>query len=205
MFMRFTKSRFFIIVIVLMVGFLNACSSEQKQSLPPSSEQSKPTVAPNAQAVSAYPALVASSTQVDYPAPQSPMGNSIQPFANLVPPVEAPAPEKGKASLSGLLYQETSSAILKNFRIYLSPGQGTKKDQPPPVLVGPLTEKGDITSRTDDQGIFTFSSVPPGNYYLVVALPDTYDLAVNPKNDQNPLLIKLDADQRLVLGVVLIH
>lgn len=119
-------------------------------------------------------------------------------------PDESPIPEANFGALSGLIYQKSQKAVLSNMLVYLTPGQGENKDMPPPILAGPLKEKGDIVGKTDDKGCFYFNNVPPNNYYLVVALNYDYDIVVRSVEDLTPLLLRIEPNQKLSLGVLIV-
>jgi hypothetical protein len=112
--------------------------------------------------------------------------------------------DSGLGSIRGGVYQKSQRAVLSDMLIYLTPAQGNNKDLPPPVLAGPLKEKGDIAGKTDENGCFYFNNIPPGNYFLVVAFGYDYDIAVKSLEDTTPLLIHLEPNQQLSLGVVII-
>jgi hypothetical protein len=95
--------------------------------------------------------------------------------------------DSGLGSIRGGVYQKSQRAVLSDMLIYLTPAQGNNKDLPPPVLAGPLKE-----------------NIPPGNYFLVVAFGYDYDIAVKSLEDTTPLLIHLEPNQQLSLGVVII-
>jgi hypothetical protein len=130
-------------------------------------------------------------------------GNIINPEA-LAVSKEAPIAEKGKASISGLLFSKESSTILSNFKFYLSPAQGSEKNMVPPILVGPVKEKGDISGITDNYGKFEINNVEPGNYYFIVIMPTTYEIAMISVKDSKPRMIGLGTDQRNPLGLVVV-
>lgn len=115
--------------------------------------------------------------------------------------LEAPTPEIGKASISGILFFSQQSVVMANLDLYLTRAIGTEKSEVPPILAGVISEKGDIPLRTNEMGEFSINNVPPGNYYLIVS----QDLSVIMKADGTtsaPLLISLTPDQKLPLGIV---
>lgn len=118
--------------------------------------------------------------------------------------IPAPVPDEGKASLSGVLYQKSHSAVLAKFSLYLTPAQGENRDQPPPILAGPLADKGDVPTSSNEKGEFFFNNLEPSNYFLVVSLGYDYEIAVKSLEDTTPLLIHLEPNQQLSLGVVII-
>lgn len=176
--------------ILILVLTLSACSSN---NLP--KETNRPTV----DIKTVYP-VVPGQVITQYPVP---MSKSMVKPESIVAPKEAPLPENGKASISGIIFSKYSSTVLSNFRIYLSRAQGPNNDVVPPVLLGPLNDKGDIIGVSDENGIFEFNNLEPGNYYLIVIMPMTYEVAINSINDDRPKLISLKVNQRNPLGVII--
>lgn len=95
------------------------------------------------------------------------------PILTPVAPMEAPPPQPGKGSISGVLYAYAGvTGVLRGTTFYLTPAIGEDKRQIPPFLYGPDTNQGDIISITaDDTGFFALDNVPPGNYFIVVWAP----------------------------------
>jgi hypothetical protein len=177
------KFRISFVVLVVLLMALSACAPAASPSATPS--------------VEGYPTLGSPSME-GYAAPQN--SSSEVPSGS----VPAPVPDEGKASLSGILYQKSHSAVLTNFFIYLTPAQGDNRDQPPPILAGPLADKGDIAAKTNEKGEFAFNNLTPGNYFLVVNLGYDYELAVKSMDDMTPMLIQLTPNQQLSLGAVVV-
>ena len=125
-------------------------------------------------------------------------------YSTPVPPVDAPQPEAGKASLSGIIFSHTIGRVLPKTNLYLTHGFGPEDKDFPPALIGPLESKGDIQATTDENGIFTLNSVLPGNYYLVVEAPYNWSVMQVSDLDSKPRLLKLMADQSYALGVVFV-
>lgn len=125
-------------------------------------------------------------------------------LATLSCPSDSLKPNLNLGSISGLIYQKSQRAIISNTSIYLTFAQGDEKDIPPPILAGPIREKGDIVSKTDSRGCFYFNNIPPGNYYLVVAFGYDYDIVVKSLEDPTPLLIRVEPNKRLALGVLIV-
>lgn len=177
------KFRFSLLILMLVLMAVSACSPTGNTTTAPSIE--------------GYPTMGTQGME-SYAAPQN--SSSKIPSGN----VPAPVPEEGKASLSGIMYQKSHSAVLTDFFIYLTPAQGDNRDQPPPILAGPLADKGDIPSKTNEKGEFAFNNLEPGNYFLVVNLGYDYELAVKSMDDPIPMLIQLSPNQQLSLGAVII-
>ena len=119
-----------------------------------------------------------------------------------MPPVDAPAPDAGLASLSGALYSYTTRQIISETMFYLTPAGGPNRDAMPAFLAGPDPARGDITGRSDVYGNFAFTAVPPGSYFLIVSAPYNWCPAEVAPEDPAARLIRLQAGDRLALGVV---
>ncbi len=146
----------------------------------------------------AYPA--AQSGTSSYPMGEGEQISPIQITPN--PPAVAPEPEQGKASISGTLYSPTQKMVIPGTQFYLTLGWGEDHREMPPVFVGPQVDKGDIDLRSDSQGNFSFNSITPGNYYLVVWAPLTWDVAQNSETDTQPLLLEIKPNQKYPFGIV---
>jgi hypothetical protein len=178
-------------ILWLLLLFLTACST------------SNPTIVsvPTKDILDGYPAIIPTQIVTGYPVPQNSNIVKVDPkILNL--PKEAPLPDNGYSSLSGVLFSKGNSTILGNFRFYLTPAQGTDNNLVPPVLVGPVKTKGDISGITDKNGKFEVNNLKPGNYYLVVIMPSDYLVALMPETQDTPNIIKLAPNQRSVLGLV---
>ena len=119
-----------------------------------------------------------------------------------MPPADAPEPEPGLSSVSGALYSYTIGKVISDTMFYLTPAQGENRDTMPPFLAGPDPARGDITGRSDVYGNFAFNNIPPGSYFLVVSAPYNWCPAENSPDDPAARLIRLQAGERLALGVV---
>ncbi len=136
-----------------------------------------------------------------YPAPDS-AGSGKYQFPSA--PGEAPPPEPGKASISGVIYSFTTLMPIPNTLFYLSRGEGMESKDFPPLLIGPEVSKGDVIGRTDEKGQFFLKDVPPGNYFFVVSAPYNWSVATVSNTDFTPRLIELKPNQKQPLGVVYI-
>ncbi len=119
-----------------------------------------------------------------------------------MPPADAPAPDPGLASLSGALYSYTIHKVISETMFYLTPAGGDNRDAMPAFLAGPDPARGDLTGRSDVYGNFAFTAVPPGSYFLIVSAPYNWCPAEIAPEDPVARLIRLQAGDRLVLGVL---
>lgn len=156
---------------------------------------------PNAS--TAYPAPPIVVRGVPYPGPQGAFP-AVTPQAPPTPPKDAPLPQPGKASISGVLYSFTLPHVLGKTLFYLTPAVGTDRRQMPNILIGPEDKKGDMRGYTDERGQFALDNVTPGNYYLIVGVPYNWIPAVISETDETPQLIEISPNQRKPLGIVYI-
>ncbi len=119
-------------------------------------------------------------------------------------PPDAPEPDPGKASISGVLYSYTIKQAVPGTGFYLLPAVGTDKNQVPPIIVSPEATKGDIISQSDNTGIISIKDIPPGNYFLVVWAPLNWSVAQKSESDTSPLLLELNSGSQNPLGVIYI-
>lgn len=149
-----------------------------------------------------YPAPVIVPS-VPYPVSQGTFP-ALTPPAPPDPPKDAPPPQPGKASISGVLYSFTLPHILGNTLFYLTPAVGADRRQTPNLLIGPEDKKGDVRGYSNAQGQFALDNIPPGNYYLVIGVPYNWIPAGTSEVDETPQLIELSANQRKPLGIVFV-
>jgi hypothetical protein len=147
----------------------------------------------------AYPVKTSDSPQSAYPSDTENIEKQTP-----VDTVEAPVPEKGKASISGVLYSKTVSRNLSNVVIYLTPAIGSEKSSPV-LLYGPDKSKGDVPGITNEKGQFSLNNVPPGNYYLVALSSEHWTFGMISDQNENPKLIILSQDEKFDLGVIYIN
>ncbi len=139
-----------------------------------------------------------------YPDPLAFAVKNVDP-KTITPPKEAPVPESGKASISGILFSKSSSTILTNFRLYVTLAQGPDKNAVPPILAGPIKDLGDVTATTGQDGKFEFNNLNPGNYYLIVVMPTDYSVVEKSLTDEQAQLIQLSPNQQNPIGLAVIQ
>jgi len=161
---------------------------------------SSATPTPVSAQASAYPSAAASPS-FGYPPPNLESGE-IPPTFIPQAPVDAPQPASGQASISGALYSPQSSSVIRDTAFYLAQGIGESNRELPPVLGDPVLQRGDIVGKTDANAQFALNSIPPGNYFLLVWAPYGWRPAEVGPDNHEPLLIELQPDQRLALGLV---
>lgn len=158
--------------------------------------------APVADNIPGYP-TPAKITPNAYPGSKQ-TGNALQKLSlnQLKPPTSAPQPDKGAASISGLLYSTTTSYVLPKTSFYLTSAIGDQNKSLPMVLFGPAGN--DPRGVSDDKGQIELNNIPPGNYFLIVNVPTDLVPASTSEKEENPRLIQLKADQKYPLGILLI-
>jgi hypothetical protein len=121
---------------------------------------------------------------------------------NPTAPLDAPVPQSGNASISGVIYSYTLGRALPKTNFYLTHGFGPDDKEVPPAFIGPLDGKGDIQGTSDEKGVFAIDNIPPGNYYFVVEAP--YNWSVGQVSDTDPTLrlLELKPDQKYPLGIM---
>jgi hypothetical protein len=119
-----------------------------------------------------------------------------------MPPSDAPEPEPGLSAISGALYSYTIQKIIAETMFYLTPAQGENRDTMPSFLAGPDPARGDISGQSDGYGNFAFNNLPPGSYFLIVSAPYNWCPAEIAPDDPTARLIRLQAGDRLALGIV---
>lgn len=154
-------------------------------------------------------------TQIEssYPAPNDPMSADLT-LPGYIPPkttlspasisklvvLDPPEPDKSLGSLSGLIIDSNLNSLLNYMNICLYHSINMEDNSFPPFIIGCNEQNGDIEGKTDANGQFIFKNVPPGKYFLIVTI-DQSPIFQSPENVQ-PLLIQVDADNVLNLGVV---
>lgn len=158
-------------------------------------------------------ACIAQNSNISYPSPypSNPVGAQATQLQDsqtpervdlTIPLQSIPPPETGKASIGGTLYSFTLSRVIPKTLLYLTMASGKDNRDWPSILIGPEPTQGDIVVTSNEEGLFFVNNIPPGNYFLVVATPIRWSLAVVPDRDYAPLLIELKPDQRQPLGIV---
>jgi hypothetical protein len=193
----------FLPVFLISLFFITSCSPTPATVNPGASSSSTadyPAPVEQGLGVQGYPTPDLSNMQaVPYP-----LTTEIKIDLPPDPPDSAPEPETGKASISGALFSYTQKIRLAGTIAYLTPATGDKKDQMPSILIGPKSEKGDYTFKTDDKGNFELNNVPPGKYFMIVQSPLTWDEVQTSETDLKPLLFDLQADQKHILGALVL-
>ncbi len=164
-----------------------------------------PTITPTPEAQSAYP----QPTFVEevYPGPegnQPSIESKVTPGVVPEPPQDAPQPEAGKGSISGVLYSISKNSALAFNTFFLTAAEGDNKKTPPPFTIGPVEGRGNILGSTDENGEFSLANVPPGNYFFIAWAPMDWPMAVTSPEDQTYRLVEISADQKNILGIVYI-
>lgn len=176
------------LLLVLLAVTLSACTS---------------TAGPTGTEESAYPALNPQGQVIpNYPSAQT---FTTAKMEDLNPLTDAPQPDEGMASISGIIYVPREQLVMTKTQFYLTAGEGENKDQLPLIqVVGGIASRGDILGETDENGVFTLNNIPPGNYFLVASPANGVIVAIVSELDTNPRLITLEANQKLPLGVVVL-
>jgi hypothetical protein len=157
-------------------------------------------------ATAAAPGLT-STTQFGYPGPGAqtqsyPGPTLVNSQQTPVPPTDLPTPPAGQGTVAGVLYSFTIHAIVQQTLIYLTPAVGADHKAIPNTITGPSDTPGSVRGQTNDLAQFVLANVPPGNYYLVVASPLTWNLGASASSETTPMLITVAANQTVSLGVV---
>jgi hypothetical protein len=148
-----------------------------------------------------YPVLPSSGSTISYPSPNK--GITPLTVGDLPPtPDNTIIPVSGKASLSGVLFSYTLSQVVPDTRFYLTPAVGKDKNEVPSILLGPNPNDGDYSGFSDQKGDIEINNIEPGNYYLIIWSPITWAIAEMSDQNQKPLLIILEPNQRRKLGVI---
>ncbi|MEM3449435.1 MAG: hypothetical protein QXI12_10705 [Candidatus Methanomethyliaceae archaeon] len=157
---------------------------------------------------------VQTSQEYKYPAPPSlgTLGKSsiATPFhtptidPRLFKPIEAPEPQPGMSSISGIIYSFTISRTLPNTFFYLVRAKGTANNILPPILTGPEENEGDISATTDSEGQISLNNITPGNYFIAVSTPYSWSVVVTSDKDFTPRLIELKANKKYSLGLLFV-
>lgn len=112
---------------------------------------------------------------------------------------EAPSSERGRASLSGVLYSYSISCVIPGTVFYLVK---RKTNEHLDLLFGPSAESGDIRGISDNMGKFVLANIPPGQYYLAVWAPYNWILAVESPEETKPRLFIIEPNRRYNFGII---
>lgn len=200
-----------IILVCALTLIAAGCTNNQTQIQPTTPPDRITTSVPVGSIETAYPPSAASEfpasssgIQTAYPLPEGSAGTQLPIGVVPSPPTEAPEPDPGMASISGVLYSYTIKQAIAGTGFFLIPAVGPDKKDVPPIIVSPEASKGEIISRSDNSGNISIKDIPPGNYYLVVWAPMNWSVAQISEEDTNPLLLELSAGSRIPLGVIYI-
>ncbi len=151
--------------------------------------------------VSGIPTQFPEGPSSGYPGPQASSG-AAEALRTPIPPVAAPTPAEGRASISGVVYSYSVHQVAPKTMFYLTPAVGDDRRMIPPILMGPIASNGDVVGYTDERGQFALNDVLPGNYYLIVSASTDW-LPGHKGPDQSDLLfIELKPGDQVALGVV---
>ena len=122
----------------------------------------------------------------------------VSPHSSPLAPPDAPASSANMASISGVLYSTGMADVIRKTAFYLIPA----RDGGFPPILNPSAQAENILGISDENGQFAVKDIPPGKYYLVVWAPYDWVPAQISGQDPTSLLLQLQPDQRLPLGVV---
>lgn len=204
------KHTLLIVLVCAVLLMVAGCTNNQTQIQQTTPPDQLTTAYPGSGAETAYPStgsvIPTSSNGIEgaYPLPG---GSSATPLPiGVIPaaPQEAPEPDPGMASISGVLYSYTIKQAIAGTEFFLIPAVGPDKKNVPNIIVSPDAARGEIISQSDAVGNISLKSIPPGNYFLVVWAPMSWSIAQISEEDPNPLLLELSAGSQIPLGVVYI-
>ncbi len=220
------KSKIILLTLCFALTLLiAACGSDDEAPTP------EPTVAPTATAVptnspaptnTPVPATVAPASQVESPLQSvSPLEtpaaeaaadtswenaqilSGFDTISAIAADTKSGEPEKGMASISGLLYHYARDQVIPGTQFYLTPAiiDGDKV-YPPTMYVGPQPEKGDVLGFTNNEGQLFLTNVPPGKYYIAVWAVYDWFVVQETEESGKPLLLTLEAGDKVNLGLL---
>lgn len=175
-------------VLVILMLLLSACSNQT------------PNVATATPFEEVYPAP-GPVNQVEQAYPPASFLPTLKPGELPEPPAESLKPDEGKSALNGVLYSYTIHAVIPGTVFYLTRAVGENNDQVPLALLGQQETRGDIAGSTDENGFIQLNNIEPGNYYMVVWAPLNWAVVETEAQNQTPLLIKLEANESVNLGI----
>lgn len=183
-------------ILCVTVGALVGCSPAGLLQPP------VPTTGPVGGLSDAYPGAEGTAPE-GYPAMvDSPPGVTPQKVAAVEPPATAPETAPGTASISGVMAPRGGTAVVSGMTFYLTLGQGENQEYPPDYISDPDPARGDVSGQTDAQGRFELANIPPGKYFFFVWGQFGWREIEAGADDQSPIYLELEADERLPLGVV---
>jgi hypothetical protein len=178
------------------------------QQVSPLSNPDSPLSQPTSPLLPADDASASASAQ---PAVQGPhieiaVPSDLKIITELANETKAPAPQEGKASLSGVLYSPGVNRIIPGTQFYLTPAiEDNGQLYIPTMFVGPQVDKGDVAGMSNEKGQIMLDNVPPGNYYLAVWAIYNWPLAFGANDDKLPLLITVKAGDQRDLGLLYVE
>ena len=199
------------IVICSILILASGCTNNQATIQPTALPSEVIGASPSSPVETAYPSAIGNETpstsnniQTAYPSTDGDISTAFPEGSLPVAPLEALEPNPGMASISGVLYSFTIKQVIQGTGFFLIPAVGPEKRDVPPIIVAPEASRGEIISRSADNGDISMKDVPPGNYYLVVWAPLNWSVAQISAEDSTPLLLELKAGSRIPLGVIYI-
>lgn len=165
-------------------------------------QQSAPTTGPLGGLPDAYPGTEGTAPE-GYPAMiDSQPSVAPEVVAAVEPPATAPETASGTASISGVMAPRGGNAVVSGMTFYLTLGQGPNQEYPPDYISDPDPTRGDVSGQTDAQGRFELANIPPGKYFFFVWSQFGWREIEAGADDQSPIYLELEPDERLPLGVV---
>jgi len=163
--------------------------------------------------------LVASCARrpVEETASVSPLESPLQPASSIPTPpaatsaptelvatVDVSAPESGKGTAVGTIYDESRGEPYSGQFIYLAKviELGSQDGDEPPVLFAELDVRSDPFDQTDEQGRFVIENVEPGLYALAVRLPDLRETLLYDAETEVNLSVEIEPDEISDIGTV---
>ncbi len=109
-------------------------------------------------------------------------------------------PEPDLAALQGTVFANSTLSAIGDTQYYLVEAVGENKDLVPPLLAGP--QANDIVGKTNDDGSFAMTNIPPGNYYMIIWAPLNWIVLADPSGigDRLPILLELKANETRDIG-----
>ncbi len=208
--------QFAILMLLVTIFVISACGGSEPEptAVPPTAAptvaEATATAAPNSAADS--PLNAAGTSPLD--APNSPVSTPVsatsssavtasvgttQTITGDYQPREIPASDAGLTSLAGRVVARFGSSTVYEpiiiSAVYLAPVMYEEDGTP---AVASLDSQHDPASSTDENGYFTFTNIPPGEYGFVIYYGVTHYLIRDEAGEQ--VMITVEADQSIDLG-----